>query len=98
MSRKNPHSGSDFDDFLKEEGILAEAEVRALKYVIALSLRDLMSRQKVTKSAMASRRYSLWRMREVRDRAFNASRRSLVRRNTTDVSRDCVGMYDFPYL
>jgi antitoxin HicB len=55
MSRKNPHSGSDFDDFLKEEGILAEAEVRALKYVIALGLRDLMSRQKVTKSAMASR-------------------------------------------
>src|SRR5882672_8219833 len=55
MNKKNPHSGSNFDDFLREEGILEEVEARALKYVIALSLQDLMKRQKVTKLAMAVR-------------------------------------------
>ena len=32
---KNKHIGSDFDDFLQEEGLLAEAEATAVKRVIA---------------------------------------------------------------
>lgn len=29
MSSKNPHAGSDFDDFLKEEGIFEEIQEKA---------------------------------------------------------------------
>jgi hypothetical protein len=31
MTRKNPHIGSDFDEFLAEEGILTEVEIAAAK-------------------------------------------------------------------
>ncbi|GIV58077.1 MAG: hypothetical protein KatS3mg042_0990 [Rhodothermaceae bacterium] len=37
-----PHIGSDFDDFLEEEGMLAEGEAAALKRVLAYQLRQLM--------------------------------------------------------
>ena len=47
--------GSDFDDFLAEEGILAEAEAVAMKRVIAYQIEQLMDEQKITKTAMARR-------------------------------------------
>jgi len=40
MSKKN-HRGSDFQDFLKEEGILGEVEARALKQALSLQLDNL---------------------------------------------------------
>ncbi|MEA2008508.1 MAG: helix-turn-helix transcriptional regulator [Chloroflexota bacterium] len=49
------HIGSDFDDFLAEEGILAEAEAVAVKRVIAFQISELMDDQKITKTAMAQR-------------------------------------------
>jgi DNA-binding Xre family transcriptional regulator len=55
MKNKNPHAGSDFDDFLKEEGIFAEVEARALKRALALSVQDLMAKKKLTKTSMAVR-------------------------------------------
>ena len=55
MSKKNPHAGSDFDAFLKEDGIFEEVEARALKRALALRVQDLMGKQKLTKAAMASR-------------------------------------------
>jgi hypothetical protein len=44
MKNKNPHAGSDFDDFLEEEGIFDEVEARALKRALALSVQDLMAK------------------------------------------------------
>jgi hypothetical protein len=37
---KNPYSGSRFDDFLAEEGILDEVTARAHKRLLALQLQD----------------------------------------------------------
>jgi hypothetical protein len=44
------HIGSSFDDFLEEEGVLAEAEAIAVKRVIAFQLEKLMKEQKLTKA------------------------------------------------
>ena len=55
MKRRNIHHGSDFDDFLKEEGIFEEVEARALKRVLAMQVQDLMAKRNLTKSAMATR-------------------------------------------
>jgi len=49
------HIGSNFDDFLDEEGLLAEAEAVATKRVIAFQLRNLMQEQKLNKAQMAKR-------------------------------------------
>jgi hypothetical protein len=44
-----------FDEFLKEEGLLEEAEAGALKEIIADQIAMAMRQRKITKSAMASR-------------------------------------------
>jgi hypothetical protein len=41
MSKKN-HRGSDFRDFLNEQGILGEVEARALKQALSLQLDHLL--------------------------------------------------------
>ncbi len=51
----NKHIGSDFDDFLEEEGFLAEVEATALKRVIVYQVEELMKRQQLTKTEMARR-------------------------------------------
>jgi antitoxin HicB len=51
----NKHIGSNFDDFLEEEGILAEVEGNAWKRVIAFQLTQLMAEQNMSKTAMAER-------------------------------------------
>jgi DNA-binding Xre family transcriptional regulator len=52
---KEEHLGSTLDDFLEEEGLLAEAETVAVKRVLAFQLAQLMAEQKITKSEMARR-------------------------------------------
>jgi len=47
------HIGSDFDDFLSDEGLLAETEAVAVKRVIAWQLEQAMEARGLTKSAMA---------------------------------------------
>lgn len=47
--------GSSFDDFLREEGRLEEAEAVAIKRVLAFQLQQSMDAQGITKSAMAKR-------------------------------------------
>ena len=49
------HLGSDFDDFLREEGLLDDAEAVAAKRVLAYQISRAMEEQKLTKSAMARR-------------------------------------------
>ena len=55
---KNPHRGSSFDDFLAEEGILAEVEAAALKRVFALAIADEMRRQQLNKSTLAKQMHT----------------------------------------
>ena len=47
--------GSSFDDFLQEEGMLAEAEAIAVKRVIAFQIEETMSKEHITKTEMAKR-------------------------------------------
>jgi antitoxin HicB len=49
------HSGSSFDSFLDEEGILEEVEAAAIKKVIAWQLAETMRAQHISKKAMAAR-------------------------------------------
>ena len=35
MGKNNPHTGSEFDDFLKEEGIFKEVQANALQRALA---------------------------------------------------------------
>lgn len=52
---ENKHFGSNFDDFLQEEGLLEEASGVALKRVVAWQLTQAMKAQRVSKSEMAER-------------------------------------------
>jgi hypothetical protein len=52
---KNKHIGSNFDDFLKEEGILAETEAAAVKRVLAYQINQMMKKKRLTKAAMAKK-------------------------------------------
>jgi len=49
------HIGSALDDFLDEEGLLAEAEAVAVKRVIAYQLVELMESQGLSKTELARR-------------------------------------------
>jgi len=49
------HIGGDFDDFLREQGLLEEVEAAAAKRVIAFQIRQEMKRARLTKSEMAKR-------------------------------------------
>ena len=50
---KNKHFGSNVDDFLKEEGMLAEVEAAATKRVIAFQISQMMKKEKINKSRLA---------------------------------------------
>jgi DNA-binding Xre family transcriptional regulator len=51
----NPHSGSNFDDFLAEEGILEEVSTKAQKRLIALQITDIMEETHLTKTELAEK-------------------------------------------
>lgn len=51
---RHPNHGSTLTDFLDDEGIREEATATAIKRVIAWQLRQAMSEQQLTKTAMAS--------------------------------------------
>jgi antitoxin HicB len=53
--QKNPHRGSDFNDFLAEEGIRPDVEILALKRVVALELQQILEQEHITKTQLASR-------------------------------------------
>ena len=55
MAKKNPHTGSSFDDFLAEEGILEECTAVAIKRVLARQIEQEMKNRHLTKAAMAKR-------------------------------------------
>ncbi len=51
--KKNKHIGSGFDEFLQEEGILAETEAAAVKRVIAYQIEKEMAERHISKSMLA---------------------------------------------
>lgn len=53
--KRNRHIGSDFDDFLREEGLLEEVQATAVKRVLASQLEKSMQEARLTKTAMARR-------------------------------------------
>jgi len=55
VTKANPHTGSSFDDFLKEDGIYEEVQARALKRALAEQLDDAMQSSKLSKVSMSQR-------------------------------------------
>ena len=55
IQEPNPHFGSSFEDFLKEEGIADEVNAAAIKHVLAWQIEREMKRQGITKVEMARR-------------------------------------------
>jgi hypothetical protein len=53
--KANRHMGSNLDEFLEEEGTLAQAESVASKRVLAFLIQREMKRQRLTKSALAAK-------------------------------------------
>ena len=53
MNKK--HIGSNFDDFLKEDGIYEQVQAVAIKRVIAYQIAEEMKKKKLSKTQMASR-------------------------------------------
>ena len=51
---KNKYIGSNFDDFLKEEALLAGAEAMAVKRIIAYQIRQEMESRYISKTSLAS--------------------------------------------
>ena len=54
----NKHIGSNFDDFLNEDGLIEEVSAGALKRVIAWQLAEAMKAQKISKKALAERMHT----------------------------------------
>jgi hypothetical protein len=54
----NPHIGSSFEDFLKEEGIYDEVTAHAVKRVIAWQIERAMKEQGITTTEMARRMHT----------------------------------------
>jgi antitoxin HicB len=55
VAKRNPYSGTNFDDFLKEEGIFEDVQAKALKRAIAEQIEDSMQAANLTKMAMAEK-------------------------------------------
>jgi antitoxin HicB len=72
---KRTHRGSDFRDFLKEEGILGEVETHALKQAVSLQLDHLLKEKEITKTQMAARMKT---SRAAVDRLLDASNSSVT--------------------
>ena len=53
MNKRNV--GSDLDDLLKQEGLLAECETTALKRVVAWQIEREMKRRRISRSKLATR-------------------------------------------
>lgn len=71
----NKHIGSNFNDFLEEEGILAETESIAVKRVIAFQVEQMMIEQKLSKTEMSRRMNT---SRAALDRLLDPGNRSVT--------------------
>jgi len=54
----NKYSGSNFDDFLEEEGILEEVSARVQKRLLALQIEDIMKTTNLSKTKIAEKMHT----------------------------------------
>jgi len=52
---KHKNIGSNFDSFLEEDGLLADAQAVAVKRVIAYQIEEAMKQKKMTKAGLAKK-------------------------------------------
>lgn len=69
------HSGSDFDDFPKQDGLLAECETGAQKRVVTWQIEQEMKRRKISRAKLASRMKT---NRTTLDRLFSENESSVT--------------------
>jgi predicted XRE-type DNA-binding protein len=81
------HIGSDFDDFLAEEGLLEETETVAVKRVLAFQIKEMMESQNLSKAEMARRMRT---SRAALERLLDPQNRS-VTLNTMDKAARSLG-------
>lgn len=55
MTKNNSRTGTNFDDFLKEQGMYEEVTAKALKRALSEQLKEAMQAKNMTKVAMAAR-------------------------------------------
>jgi len=84
---KHKNIGSNLDDFLHEEGILAEVERDAIKEIIASQILNLMQEQKISKVEMSRR---MGTSRSALDRLLDPSNTS-VSLKTLDKAASSMG-------
>ena len=58
MTLNSKHLGSDFDEYLEEQGALEETTAVAVKRVLAYQIAQAMKEQKLSKAAMARRMHT----------------------------------------
>ena len=58
VKKKTGTVGSSFDNFLKQDGIYEEVTAHAIKRVLARQLGDLMKREELSKTELASRMHT----------------------------------------
>lgn len=75
MLKKN-YIGSNFDDFLQEEGILEECKAEAAKRILVWQLQQEMKKQHLTKEEFAKRMHT---SRAAADRILDPSKPSTLR-------------------
>ncbi len=75
MAKKNPHVGSSFDDFLKEEGIYEEVSALAMKRVLVREIEEEMQALGLSKAELARRMKT---SRPQIDRLLDPSNQSLT--------------------
>jgi antitoxin HicB len=75
MTKSNPHLGSDFEDFLADEGLLDLANALAVKRVLAWQIEQTMKEKNISKSRMAEMMHT---SRAALDRLLDSSDASLT--------------------
>jgi DNA-binding Xre family transcriptional regulator len=55
IAKSNKHLGGDFDEFLKDKGILEDCEAYAVKRVLAWQIEEIMKKDGVSKAGLARR-------------------------------------------
>ena len=82
VQRMNNHIGSDFDDFLSEQGLAEEVSAAALKRVIAWQIAQAMKEQHVSKKTLADRMHT----------SRTAVDRALDQNDTGHTGQRCTGI------
>lgn len=73
--KKNPHLGSTFESYLSEAGLLEDVTATAMKHVLVWQITQAMTKQRITKSAMAK---SMKTSRAALDRLLDADNASVT--------------------